>query len=98
MFHHKVCGLRIRRITLIFITHLVSFVIIREGHKVIDSLKQELNRLVVQKIGKFALPEKIIFTPDLPKTRSGKIMRRVLRKIAKVNTSFNFTNFFIGNI
>ena len=39
-------------------------------------------QLVDMRIGKFARPEKIIFSSDLPKTRSGKIMRRLLRSIA----------------
>lgn len=70
---------------------LVSFVIIREGNEGTDSLKQELNHLVAQKIGKFALPEKIVFTQDLPKTRSGKIMRRLLRDIAEGRELGNIT-------
>lgn len=44
-------------------------------------LKKELRDLVAQKIGRFAAPEKIFVVPGLPKTRSGKIMRRILRKI-----------------
>ncbi len=62
---------------------LVAFVLLRgtdaEGS---DELRAELNALVARKIGKFALPERIIFSADLPKTRSGKIMRRLLRDIA----------------
>jgi acetyl-CoA synthetase len=48
-----------------------------------DSLKDELKEHVVEKIGKIARPEEIIFSGDLPKTRSGKIMRRLLRDIAE---------------
>lgn len=44
-------------------------------------LKKELRDLVAQKIGRFATPEKIFVVPGLPKTRSGKIIRRILRKI-----------------
>jgi acetyl-CoA synthetase len=62
---------------------LVSFVTVKEGKIADDELKKALNSLVAQKIGKFALPEKIIFSSDLPKTRSGKIMRRILRDIAE---------------
>ncbi|MBV6288706.1 acetate--CoA ligase [Pseudomonas aegrilactucae] len=47
-----------------------------------DSLKQELLALVSKEIGSFAKPELIQWAPALPKTRSGKIMRRILRKIA----------------
>jgi acetyl-CoA synthetase len=39
--------------------------------------------MVDEKIGKFARPERIVFVADLPKTRSGKIMRRLLRVVAK---------------
>ncbi|MFO7724607.1 MAG: AMP-binding protein, partial [Oceanipulchritudo sp.] len=71
---------------------LVAFVLLRgtdaEGS---DSLRAELNELVSRKIGKFARPEKIIFSADLPKTRSGKIMRRLLRDIATGNALGNVT-------
>jgi acetyl-CoA synthetase len=71
---------------------LVAFVLLRgtdaEGS---DQLRQELNALVAEKIGKFARPEKIIFSADLPKTRSGKIMRRLLRDIATGNALGNVT-------
>jgi acetyl-CoA synthetase len=46
---------------------------------------------VAEKIGKFARPEKIIFSADLPKTRSGKIMRRLLRDIATGQALGNVT-------
>jgi acetyl-CoA synthetase len=47
-----------------------------------QQLQEELRELVAQKIGKFAVPDRIIYSADLPKTRSGKIMRRLLRDIA----------------
>ncbi|XP_069118171.1 acetyl-coenzyme A synthetase 2-like, mitochondrial [Argopecten irradians] len=47
-----------------------------------DALKAELKLMVKTVIGSFAQPDKILFTPGLPKTRSGKIMRRILRKVA----------------
>jgi acetyl-CoA synthetase len=47
-----------------------------------DKLREELIALVRREIGPFARPEHIQFAPGLPKTRSGKIMRRILRKIA----------------
>ena len=47
-----------------------------------DELQQELIALVRREIGPFARPDAIQFSPGLPKTRSGKIMRRILRKIA----------------
>jgi acetyl-CoA synthetase len=71
---------------------LVAFVLLRgtdaDGS---DSLRAELNALVSDKIGKFARPEKIIFSADLPKTRSGKIMRRLLRDIATGQSLGNVT-------
>jgi acetyl-CoA synthetase len=47
-----------------------------------EELKKELKNIVREKIGPIATPDLIHFTPNLPKTRSGKIMRRILRKIA----------------
>ena len=47
------------------------------------SLADDLKRHVAQKIGAIARPDDIIFSADLPKTRSGKIMRRLLRDIAE---------------
>lgn len=70
---------------------LVSFVVVRTGHEVEFGLRDELNDLVVKKIGKFALPERILFSTDLPKTRSGKIMRRILRNIAEEKEIGNTT-------
>ena len=70
---------------------LVSFVTVRQGFEGSDELRKELNGLVAQKIGKFALPERIVFSPDLPKTRSGKIMRRLLRDIAEGRELGNVT-------
>ncbi|NOR65943.1 MAG: acetate--CoA ligase, partial [Woeseiaceae bacterium] len=51
-----------------------------------DELKKELIKHVRKEIGPIAAPEAIQFSPSLPKTRSGKIMRRILRKIAEKNT------------
>ena len=70
---------------------LVSFVTLRQGFDGSDDLRRELNGLVAQKIGKFALPERILFSPDLPKTRSGKIMRRLLRDISEGRELGNVT-------
>jgi acetyl-CoA synthetase len=52
-----------------------------------DVLRAEIIETVVAEIGRIAKPEKIQFVPGLPKTRSGKIMRRILRKIAEGDTS-----------
>jgi acetyl-CoA synthetase len=75
--HHEIKG-----------TGIAAFVIVKESHRdtaMQDSAKfeQELKSHVAEKIGAIARPEKIIVTADLPKTRSGKIMRRLLRDIAE---------------
>jgi acetyl-CoA synthetase len=62
---------------------IVAFVTLRGGYEMTASLKDELKSHVVEKIGAIARPEEIIFASDLPKTRSGKIMRRLLRDIAE---------------
>jgi acetyl-CoA synthetase len=60
-----------------------AFVTLKAGEEGSDALRQQLRDLVRSEIGPFATPDVIQFAPDLPKTRSGKIMRRVLRKIAE---------------
>ena len=62
---------------------IFSYVILRSGHEPSDPLADELREHVAEVIGKLARPKQILFTPDLPKTRSGKIMRRLLRDIAE---------------
>lgn len=62
---------------------LVAFVTMRSGMNQDERLLGQLKDHVVRKIGALAKPEKIIFTADLPKTRSGKIMRRLLRDVAQ---------------
>lgn len=62
---------------------IVAFVTIKEGIKSSPDLIAELKQHVVTKIGALARPEEILFSADLPKTRSGKIMRRLLRDIAE---------------
>ena len=64
-----------------------AFVTLNAGEEGGDELRQELNQCVRREIGALAAPERIQFTPALPKTRSGKIMRRILRKIAEGETS-----------
>ncbi len=61
---------------------IVAFVALRHGEQANPSLIKALIGHVEKEIGKIARPENIHFVPDLPKTRSGKIMRRVVRKIA----------------
>jgi acetyl-CoA synthetase len=62
---------------------ITAFVTVKEGVDADDSLVAELKQHVVEKIGAMARPEEIIFTAELPKTRSAKIMRRLLRDIAE---------------
>jgi acetyl-CoA synthetase len=62
---------------------LAAFVTVKEGTTPSEALADELKRHVAQKIGAIARPDDIIFSADLPKTRSGKIMRRLLRDIAE---------------
>jgi len=59
-----------------------AYVTLMEGAAPTDALKKELLELVKRQIGSFAAPDVIHWAPGLPKTRSGKIMRRILRKIA----------------
>jgi len=61
---------------------IFAFVTLRGGVDGSDDLSKELREHVVAKIGSIARPKTIMFTPELPKTRSGKIMRRLLRDIA----------------
>ncbi|MCC7541726.1 MAG: acetate--CoA ligase [Deltaproteobacteria bacterium] len=62
---------------------LVAFVTLKTGHDATDVLKTTLADHVAQEIGKFAKPDVIRFAAALPKTRSGKIMRRLLREVAQ---------------
>jgi acetyl-CoA synthetase len=62
---------------------IYAFVTLVAGEEGDDALRNELKQQVRKEIGALAAPEKIHFTPALPKTRSGKIMRRILRKIAE---------------
>ena len=62
---------------------LYAYVTLVEGVDETDDLKKELVKHVRSEIGPIATPEAIQFAPSLPKTRSGKIMRRILRKIAE---------------
>jgi acetyl-CoA synthetase len=61
---------------------IVAFVTLEGTHESTDSLKEELRAHVAREIGALARPDEIRFTDQLPKTRSGKIMRRLLREIA----------------
>ncbi len=65
---------------------IVAFVTLEGSHNPSDGLNQELRAHVVKEIGALARPDDIRFTDALPKTRSGKIMRRLLREIATSGT------------
>lgn len=62
---------------------IAAFVTLKEAVDGSEALKQELKAHVVQKIGAIARPDDLFFAAELPKTRSGKIMRRLLRDIAE---------------
>ncbi|HET6656327.1 MAG TPA: acetate--CoA ligase [Gaiellaceae bacterium] len=62
---------------------IVCFVLLKSGYEPSDELAEELRQFVAAKIGKIARPAAVLFGEDLPKTRSGKIMRRLLKDIAE---------------
>ena len=62
---------------------IVAFVSLKAGHEGSVEMLDELRDHVATKIGPIAKPANIVFTPELPKTRSGKIMRRLLRDVAE---------------
>jgi acetyl-CoA synthetase len=70
--HHEVKG-----------ESIAAFVTLREGQEPSEALADELKAHVAKKIGAIARPELVLFSADLPKTRSGKIMRRLLKDIAE---------------
>ena len=61
---------------------IAAFVTLEEGHEPSEELRQELRQWVAKEIGGLARPDDMRFTQMLPKTRSGKIMRRLLRELA----------------
>ncbi|HUY41167.1 MAG TPA: acetate--CoA ligase [Candidatus Dormibacteraeota bacterium] len=62
---------------------IYAFVTLRGGENGSEALANELRDFVGEKLGKFTRPKYVTFTPELPKTRSGKIMRRLLRDVAE---------------
>ena len=62
---------------------IVGYVILRGGHEATDELREEVRQHVSAKLGAIARPKAVVLVPDLPKTRSGKIMRRLLRDVAE---------------
>ncbi|MEG0696858.1 MAG: acetyl-coenzyme A synthetase, partial [Algoriella sp.] len=71
---------------------LYAYVILQDGVVATPELEKEIKDEVSKLIGAIAKPDKIQFVPGLPKTRSGKIMRRILRKIASDETDFGDTS------
>ena len=61
---------------------IYAYITLMTGENYTDELKKELTLWVREKIGPIASPDTIQWAPELPKTRSGKIMRRILRKVA----------------
>jgi len=66
---------------------IYAYVTLNAGEEPTDALRKELTQWVRTEIGPIATPDVIQFAPGLPKTRSGKIMRRILRKVAEGDTS-----------
>ena len=62
---------------------IVGYVILRGGFESSDTLREEIRGHVAVKLGAIARPRAVIIVPDLPKTRSGKIMRRLLRDVVE---------------
>ncbi len=77
---------------------IVAFVTLRDGRKLTPALRDELRQFVADKIGALARPDDVIFSADLPKTRSGKIMRRLLRDIAEGRTLGDTTTLADPNV
>ena len=62
---------------------IVGYCILRGGNEPSDALREEIRQHVSTKLGAIARPKAVVLVPDLPKTRSGKIMRRLLRDVAE---------------
>ncbi len=67
---------------------IYAFVTLKKGFNKSEELKEELKKHVSEHVGPIAKPDKIQFADDLPKTRSGKIMRRILKAIAEGTTDY----------
>ncbi len=77
---------------------IAAFVTLKEGAEASHELIDELKEHVVKKIGALARPDQILFAADLPKTRSGKIMRRLLRDVAEGKTLGDTTTLADPNV
>ena len=77
---------------------IVAFVILKDGHKPSSEAEEILKDHVAEKIGGLAKPKQIIFTADVPKTRSGKIMRRLLKDVAEGRALGDVTTLADANV
>ena len=78
---------------------IYAFVTLKKGIAKTDSLNDELRNHVGKTVGPIAKPDKIQFADDLPKTRSGKIMRRILKAIAEGSSEYgNITTLLDPNV
>ena len=78
---------------------IYAFVTLKKGAKKSEELKEQLRNHVAKSVGPIAKPDKIQFADDLPKTRSGKIMRRILKIIAEGSTEYgNITTLTDPNV
>ncbi len=77
---------------------IVAFVTLKEGQPSLTKLDEVLKDHVAKKIGAIARPRTVIFTADLPKTRSGKIMRRLLRDVAEGRALGDITTLADSNV
>ena len=78
---------------------IYAFITLKKGFEKSDSLKEELKNHVSKTLGPITKPDKIQFADDLPKTRSGKIMRRILKAIAEGSLDYgNVTTLVDPNV
>ena len=77
---------------------IFAFVILKKGVEASETFASELRSHVAKQIGAIARPKFLLFAPDLPKTRSGKIMRRLLRDIAEGRALGDVTTLADGNV
>lgn len=77
---------------------IFAFVILKKGVEASEAFATELRAHVAKQIGAIARPKFLLFVPDLPKTRSGKIMRRLLRDIAEGRALGDVTTLADGNV
>jgi acetyl-CoA synthetase len=77
---------------------IVGYVILRGGNEASDALREEIRQHVSRKLGPIARPKAVILVPDLPKTRSGKIMRRLLRDVVEGRSLGDTTTLADANV